>query len=51
VTDPNNAGGFGDRSGVIMLDRLLADPGFAQRSNERVLHEKNFKPNTGDGSH
>jgi NADH-quinone oxidoreductase subunit E len=49
VTDPNNAGGVGDRSGVIMLDRLLADPAFAERSRERVLHEKNFKP--GEGSH
>jgi hypothetical protein len=51
VTDPNNAGGIGDRSGVIMLDRLMADPAYAQRSNERLLHEKNFKPATGDGSH
>jgi NADH-quinone oxidoreductase subunit E len=51
VTDPNNAGGVGDRSGAIMLDRLLADPAFAQRSNERLLHEKNYKPSTGDASH
>jgi NADH-quinone oxidoreductase subunit E len=49
VSDPNNAGGFGDRSGVIMLDRLMADPAFAERSRERVLHEKHFQP--GEGSH
>jgi NADH-quinone oxidoreductase E subunit len=51
VTDPNNAGGIGDRSGVIMLDRLMADPAFAERSRERVLHEKNLQPGNGDGSH
>jgi NADH-quinone oxidoreductase subunit E len=51
VTNPNNAGGIGDRSGVIMLDRLLADPAYAERSRERVLHEQNFRPGNGDGSH
>jgi NADH-quinone oxidoreductase subunit E len=51
VTNPNNAGGIGDRTGVIMLDRLIADPGFGQRSRERVLHEKHLAPGTGDGTH
>jgi NADH-quinone oxidoreductase subunit E len=51
VTSPNNAGGVGDRSGVIMLDRLMADPAFAGRSRERVLHEQNLQPGNGDGSH
>jgi hypothetical protein len=51
VTNPNNAGGVGDRSGVIMLDRIMTDPAFAARSRERVLHEKNFQPRNGDGSH
>jgi NADH-quinone oxidoreductase subunit E len=51
VTNPNNAGGIGDRSGVIMLDRLMADPAFAERSRERVLHEKNLQSHTGEGSH
>ena len=50
VSNPNNAGGIGDSSGVIMLDRLLADPAYAQRSNERFLHEKNLKP-SGDNGH
>ena len=39
VVDPDNAGGLGDRSGIIMLDRLLADPSFAQRTHERSVHE------------
>ncbi len=43
VSDPNNAGGLGDASGIIMLDRLMANSAFAQRSNERVLHEKNLQ--------
>jgi hypothetical protein len=51
VADPNNAGGIGDRSGVIMLDRLMADPAFAERSRERILHEKNLQSAGGDGSH
>jgi NADH-quinone oxidoreductase subunit E len=50
VSNPNNAGGIGDRSGVIMLDRLMADPAFAGRSNERVLHEKNLHASEG-GAH
>ena len=51
VSNPNNAGGIGDRSGVIMLDRLMADPAYADRSRERLLHEKNLRPGNGDGSH
>jgi hypothetical protein len=51
VTNPNNAGGIGDRSGLIMLDRLMANPAFAARSRERLLHEKNFQPGNGDASH
>jgi hypothetical protein len=51
VTDPNNAGGIGDRSGVIMLDRLMANPAFGERSRERVLHEKNLQSGSGDRDH
>lgn len=51
VTHPNNAGGIGDRSGVIMLDRLMADPAFAGRSRERLVHEKNLQPGPGDETH
>jgi NADH-quinone oxidoreductase subunit E len=40
VSDPNNAGGVGDKSGVIMLDRIvLRDAEFRGRSRERVVTE------------
>ena len=52
VSNPNNAGGVGDRSGVIMLDRVLSDPSFAERSRERLVHETNLRPTPGDeGNH
>jgi NADH-quinone oxidoreductase subunit E len=51
VSDPNNAGGVGDRSGVIMLDRVLADPSYAERSHERLVHEPNLRPSSNDGGH
>ncbi len=51
VPNPNNAGGVGDRSGVIMLDRVLADASFAERSRERLVRETNLRPTTGDGGH
>ena len=51
VPNPNNAGGVGDRSGVIMLDRIVNDVQFAQRSHERLAHEPQLRPSTGDGAH
>lgn len=40
VADPDDAGGIGDSSGVIMLDRILSDPArFAGRTRERVVEE------------
>jgi NADH-quinone oxidoreductase subunit E len=51
VSNPNNAGGVGDRSGVIMLDRIVSDSAFAARSNERLAHEPQLRPSTGDGGH
>lgn len=40
VTDPDDAGGIGDSSGIIMLDRILRDPArFAGRTRERVVEE------------
>jgi NADH-quinone oxidoreductase subunit E len=41
VSNPNNAGGLGDRSGVIMLDRIVArEDFFRERTQERVVHER-----------
>jgi NADH-quinone oxidoreductase subunit E len=51
VSNPNNAGGVGDRSGVIMLDRVVNDPAFAARSRERLVHEPQLRPSSGDGGH
>ncbi len=51
VSNPNNAGGVGDRSGVIMLDRIVNDAQFAARSHERLAHEPQLRPATGDGGH
>jgi hypothetical protein len=51
VSNPNNAGGVGDRSGVIMLDRVVTDPAFAARSNERLVREGNLRPNGAEGGH
>ena len=51
VSNPNNAGGVGDRSGVIMLDRVVNDPAFAARSRERLVRETQLRPSPGDGGH
>jgi NADH-quinone oxidoreductase E subunit len=40
VTNPNNAGGVGDASGVIMLDSIVTREGyFSGRTRERVVFE------------
>jgi NADH-quinone oxidoreductase subunit E len=40
VPDPDDPGGIGDRSGLIMLDRILArDQAFRGRTRERLVRE------------
>lgn len=51
VQNPNNAGGVGDRSGVIMLDRIVSNPSFAARSHERLAHEPQLRPSSGEGGY
>ena len=51
VTNPDNAGGVGDRSGIIMLDRVVNDPAFAARSRERLVREPNLRPSAPEGGH
>jgi NADH-quinone oxidoreductase subunit E len=52
VPDADNAGGIGDRTGIIVLDRFLADPSFAQRSSERLTRETSLQPKLGEnGAH
>jgi NADH-quinone oxidoreductase subunit E len=42
ATRPNNAGGLGDPSGVIMLDRFVTkDRSFRDRSSERTVRDAN----------
>jgi NADH-quinone oxidoreductase subunit E len=39
-TEPNNAGGVGDSSGIIMLDRFVTrDVSFTERTKERTVRE------------
>jgi len=51
VSNPNNAGGIGDATGVIMLDRFVADPAYGQRSRERLTHEKHLHPDSATNGH
>lgn len=40
VPNPNNAGGVGDASGIIMLDRIVnADVDFYERTSERAVRD------------
>lgn len=58
-TEPNNAGGVGDSSGVIMLDRFVTkDAAFVDRTRERFVRdargiaeivEEEGHPSTGSG--
>lgn len=50
VSDPDNAGGVGDRSGRMMFDLVANDPGYAARSRERLVRESGLRP-TGNGGH
>ena len=44
VTNPNNAGGVGDASGIVMFDLIVGKPQYEQRSNERLLRETRLRP-------
>ena len=41
VESPNNAGGIGDRSGIVMFDLIVGRAKYESRSNERLLREYN----------
>jgi len=47
VSNPNNAGGIGDASGIIMLDRVVNDLALEGRTNERLAREPQLKPHSG----
>ena len=52
VSDPNNAGGIGDPSGLKMFDLIVGRPQYEVRSNERLVHETTLRPELAeDGGH
>ena len=51
VSNPNNAGGVGDRSGVIMLDRVVADPASPRARASGSSTNRNLRPTRSDGGH
>ena len=52
VQQPNNAGGVGDASGMVMFDLIVGKPQYEQRSNERLLRETTLRPQpSGNGHH
>jgi len=52
VSNPNNAGGIGDPSGITMFDLIVGRPQYESRSHERLVHETNLRPEiSGNGHH
>jgi NADH-quinone oxidoreductase subunit E len=51
-SNPNNAGGIGDTSGVQMFDLIVGKPKYEARSNERLVRETELRPEiSGNGHH
>ncbi len=51
-SNPNNAGGIGDPSGVAMFDLIVGKPKYEARSNERLVRETELRPEiSGNGHH
>lgn len=51
VSNPNNAGGVGDASGVAMFDLIVGRPQYESRSNERLVHETGLRPELSGNGH
>jgi len=51
VTDPNNAGGIGDSSGMQMFDLIVGRAQYETRSNERLVHETSLRPRISENGH
>ena len=51
VQQPNNAGGVGDASGMVMFDLIVGKPQYEQRSNERLLRETTLRPQPSENGH
>jgi NADH:ubiquinone oxidoreductase subunit E len=51
-SNPNNAGGIGDTSGIQMFDLIVGRPKYEARSAERLVHETQLRPEiSGNGHH
>jgi NADH-quinone oxidoreductase subunit E len=51
-SNPNNAGGIGDASGMQMFDLIVGRPQYETRSAERLVHETQLRPEiSGNGHH
>jgi NADH:ubiquinone oxidoreductase subunit E len=51
VSNPNNAGGVGDASGLVMFDLIVGRPQYESRSNERLVHETSLRPELAEADH
>jgi NADH:ubiquinone oxidoreductase subunit E len=51
VSDPNNAGGIGDASGIVMFDLIVGKAKYETRSNERLVHETQLRPELSENGH
>jgi NADH:ubiquinone oxidoreductase subunit E len=50
-SNPNNAGGIGDASGVQMFDLIVGRAKYETRSNERLVHETHLRPEISENGH
>jgi NADH-quinone oxidoreductase subunit E len=51
-SNPNNAGGIGDTSGVAMFDLIVGKVQYESRSSERLVRETQLRPEiSGNGHH
>jgi NADH-quinone oxidoreductase subunit E len=51
VSDPNNAGGIGDPSGIAMFDLIVGRPQYESRSHERLVRETSLRPEISENGH
>jgi NADH-quinone oxidoreductase E subunit len=51
VSDPNNAGGIGDASGMVMFDLIVGKAKYETRSNERLVRETQLRPELSENGH
>jgi NADH:ubiquinone oxidoreductase subunit E len=50
-TNPNNAGGIGDASGVRMFDLIVGKAKYESRSSERLVRETTLRPDASANGH